>query len=430
MKNCKCLAAMLVLGGVLLLILPSTCRATTRYVNPDGMCNGSTPCYATIQAAIDASAAGDVIMVQPGVYTPSAKIDIHTSVKIFGAQTGVNPLPSKGTPRMPGDVSESIVDGGPGGLSGIVVITADDVLLDGLEFRNCTGDIIDTETSIPTARVQISNCIIHDSSGDEGIQLRNVAAPVIGCNHIFNTGGDGINVCCGSTDAVIKFNEVHDIDSPDAAIYVYGSSNTTIKGNLVYNTTQNDGIKLGSKDGSDGAGFGGLIFNNTTHHTAQDGISVYMSDTDVMCNDVSYSTSENGAIYVDWGAANVNIEHNWIHDNTLDVGKWGDPGGVMINPSVDASMVVVTDNSIYNNTPNGMTNKSTALLVAHNNWWGAADGPSGAGPGSGDAISTNIDPAGWKHSPPGKDCPPIGECPAGYVPVLPTSWGAVKSMYR
>ena len=141
-------------------------------------------------------------------------------------------------------------------------------------------------------------------------------------------------------------------------------------------------------------------------------------------------STTNGAIYVDWGVSSVDVKHNWVHDNTLDVGKWGDPGGIMISPSVDASTVLVTDNSIFNNTPNGMTNKAVATLAAHDNWWGAADGPSGAGPGSGDAISTNIDPSGWKLTAPVRNCPAIGECPAEYVPVVPTSWGAVKGMYR
>lgn len=41
------------------------------YVNGDGTaCHGLTPCYTTIQAAVDARLAGDLIIVQPGVYVP------------------------------------------------------------------------------------------------------------------------------------------------------------------------------------------------------------------------------------------------------------------------------------------------------------------------------------------------------------------------
>jgi hypothetical protein len=34
--------------------------------------------------------------------------------------------------------------------------------------------------------------------------------------------------------------------------------------------------------------------------------------------------------------------------------------------------------------------RSAPLLDATNNWWGAGDGPSGAGLGSGDSVSTNV----------------------------------------
>ena len=42
--------------------------AITHYVNDDGGCSGNTPCYTTIQAAVNAAAAGDTITVYPGVY--------------------------------------------------------------------------------------------------------------------------------------------------------------------------------------------------------------------------------------------------------------------------------------------------------------------------------------------------------------------------
>jgi hypothetical protein len=71
----------------------------------------------------------------------------------------------------------------------------------------------------------------------------------------------------------------------------------------------------------------------------------------------------------------------------------------MIGTSVNAATVHVNYNNISGNSPNGVTNKATALLDAKNNWWGAADGPSSVGPGSGDNVSTNVDFDPWLTEP-------------------------------
>lgn len=71
------------------LALSSVWSQTTRYVNPDGNCGGSTPCYTTIQAAINASVDGDIIMISAGTFTET--LNVGKSLTFIGSGPVSNP---------------------------------------------------------------------------------------------------------------------------------------------------------------------------------------------------------------------------------------------------------------------------------------------------------------------------------------------------
>ena len=359
-------------------------------------------CFDVIQDGVDAVAAGGTVIVGPGTYDAGKEtfpIDIDKSVTLQGPQADVDPRPSAGSARTPGDTStEAVLDGGKS-VPQILYVDADTVVINGLEVKSATGDMV--RQSNPHSGTVVKYSIIHDGNGDEGVQLKKCTDCTLEFNYVYDiaTPGDALNISEGSVDGMIRFNELHNIASENAAIYVYDSTNTAIQCNLVYDVPENDGIKLGDKNGEDASLTGGSIRYNVVHDTAQDGISVYTSDTLVDGNEVYHSTSENGAIYLAYNISNITVRDNNVHDNTLDPGKWGDPGAVMVGTGVNAGTVVVNNNNITGNSVNGVTNKATALLDAENNWWGAADGPSGAGPGSGDPVSTNADFDPWLIEP-------------------------------
>ncbi|WP_345239290.1 HYR domain-containing protein [Pontibacillus salipaludis] len=339
--------------------------------------------YPTIQDGVNAVDPGGTVYVEAGLYTPLAPITINKPATLLGPQANVDPRPNCSTPRIPGDPStEAIIDGG-GTLANIIIIQADDVTINGFEVRNGVGDLITSQTAPLKLRPIVSYNIVHRGLTDEGIQLRGIEEGLITFNHVYDIEGDGINVCCGSNNNTISYNEVHEIRSTNAALYFYEASNFTIEQNIVYDVPNNEAIKLG--DSGDDNLTGGVIRNNIAYNLFGDGISLRTSNTIVDGNEVYNSRSVNGAIYIDGRPDSVSITNNCIRDN-------GEPGDLTYGVRIgkDANLptnVIVTGNNIYNNVAGELFYNSInpPALDAEGNWWGSVTGPP---PGS---IIGNVD---------------------------------------
>ncbi|NNF02174.1 MAG: T9SS type A sorting domain-containing protein [Bacteroidia bacterium] len=92
---------------------------------------------------------------------------------------------------------------------------------------------------------------------------------------------------------------------------------------------------------------------------------------------------------------------NTINDNTCGV-------TVGFN-GLDASIATINNNNITGNTLFGV-NTTNALVDATLNWWGDASGPSGNGPGSGDAVSDSVIFCPWLNAPVGFGSPVPASC--------------------
>ncbi|MFN3202441.1 MAG: right-handed parallel beta-helix repeat-containing protein [Bradymonadia bacterium] len=57
----------------------------------------------------------------------------------------------------------------------------------------------------------------------------------------------------------------------------------------------------------------------------------------------------------------------------------------------DHSAAITITGAIFGNRGHGVRGSGSAVLTAQDVWWGAADGPSGDGPGSGDSIVNQVD---------------------------------------
>ena len=87
--------------------IPSTTNPTIIYVNKDdGTCDGNSPCYTSIQTAINAADSGVVIKIAQGTYTESITLDEVKSLTLQGGwdtsfenQNGTTTL--QGAPKAP-----------------------------------------------------------------------------------------------------------------------------------------------------------------------------------------------------------------------------------------------------------------------------------------------------------------------------------------
>jgi hypothetical protein len=89
-----------------------------------------------------------------------------------------------------------------------------------------------------------------------------------------------------------------------------------------------------------------------------------------------------------WGTGTVATVENSILTGNSD--------GICVGyVSTDATVLTAHCNDISGNTVYGIRNVGTVEVDAENNWWGDASGPSVQGPGTGDAVSTNVDYDPW-----------------------------------
>jgi hypothetical protein len=347
--------------------------------------------FAVIQDGINAVATGGTVHVAAGVYNPVSKIRINKdNLVLLGPQADVDPRPSISSTRTAGSTGEAVIDGTVRNLGTIIEIDADNVIINGFEVKSGTDDIIYQENA--HSGTSVKYCIVHDANGDDGIQLKKCINGILEYNYVYDIAfpGDALSIADSSTNGKIRYNEAHDIGSANAAIYVYDSEDTEIVGNLIYEVTQNIGIRLGNKHGTDAGETGGLIKNNIIHDIAGDGINISTSHVLIEGNDVYRCGSEDGAVFLNYAITDINILSNSVHDNTLSTASKYNPAGVLIENTVDAANVKANFNNIYGNQPFGITNEAPALFDATNNWLGANNGPGGVGSGNGDAVSDNV----------------------------------------
>ncbi|HEX4639420.1 MAG TPA: hypothetical protein VH170_08030 [Chthoniobacterales bacterium] len=348
MKLSNILAALFV---ATVLAADNTVSAAILYVNPDGACGGNSPCFTTIQAAINAASNGDTIKVADATYNES--VNINKSLTLQGAQAGVDARNRSG--------AESVINNA----CSPVQINADNATLDGFTVQGST---------------QADPCTIAGIWMNPGGLGLAGGAQIL--NNIVQNNISGIELDnSGALPAKVQYNLIRSNNNPgpgsgNGIQTNFGVVKATIDNNKFIGQT-NSSILVVAPASS-------LTISNNTLDT---GIALFITTNTSITGNSSIGNTVSGTIYLGGGDASITVSSN-VLNNGVEAVVVEDPYGVGANSAITVS----PNNCIAGNSTNGLRVAHlgyTGSLGATNNWWGAASGPNynGTGPGTGDKIT-------------------------------------------
>jgi PKD repeat protein len=275
----------------------------------------------------------------------------------------------------------------------IVTITDSDFNENGNNVEASDGDGIDFDNIIDSS-VVIDNNDVLDNYG-YGVHFDYITTSEVEITDNFINGNGWYGICLENyteygAEVEISGNEINGNDWDGIFVYdTYGDPETTL-----------------------------AIFENDILENAGSGIYLAWPDDDSVTDihDNVISDNEETGIYINevWNAnAVVNIYCNTISGN-LGLGEGMIECGVYIGPFnedegdygnyEDYQVITVSPcNDIFDNDEYGVYNESGYMVDATGNWWGDPSGPSGEGPGSGDAVSEDVDYDGYLFAPCGEE---------------------------
>ena len=335
-----------------------------------------------LQAAIDSASSGNTITVEVGTYAP---ITISGKYVILqGAQSGNDACDRDGT-------GESVITG-----TGILLELKSGsagTIIDGFTFSGSVNQI--ESTSGPIDNVQIlNNRFIGFSSS--AIFLNNNGVDITvhqnSVNGSSSTGGGVIHLDTDNFDG-FRLTDNCVIDATNGfGFFVDGNRNVgvsstprspSISGNLFSNNQQS--VNIGKR-----AFEGGTISGNTFSNNSYDGLLGGPKDSSITGNDFS-NNGRFGIALTSFGDTDPlkGAQNNNITDNCFSLNGFTYDGAGLFFSSGQAVDTIST-NDFHNNNFSGnyvgAFYGGTETIDGEDNWWDAADGPSGDGTGSGDFV--------------------------------------------
>lgn len=223
-------------------------------------------------------------------------------------------------------------------------------------------------------------------------------------NNITLSKGESVDVINGSSDpndlsdyygggAILNFNgtlELNDAIITENTVYVGGGAGIWAgngSSTKIYDSTISNNI---------GGGLNPNLSISSGGAFTKRGSGSFEVYNSIITN--NYAETIGGAIYsVSTGL--ITLKNVYLTNNSVTI-RSGATGGGIYNYS---GKINIENSCITGNSPNAIKNDDYSNTIsATQNWWGATNGPSGVGPGSGDSVSSNVDYSNWLAS-----CPPL-----------------------
>jgi len=370
------IVALIFLGAV------SSFGQTTWNVPGDGSntCSMGNPSCDTIQEAIDAAIAGDTVNVAAGNYPEN--INLNISLALRGAQAGVDAC---------GRVAGESTITGAGTLLNLATGSAGSII-NGFTFSGGVTQI--SSSSGPIDDLQILNNRFVDFTGS-GVFLNDSGEDItVNQNLIDGTSqGGGGGIFHLDQDDFDGFHFTNNcVSDGDTGFFVDGdrqvgssaSRSPLFSGNLF--ERNNAGINAG-RMGIENAAFSGNIFQDNVFDGLQGGPSNSTISTNIFSDNGRYGLRLTG--FGGGGNPERGAQDNTVFNNCFLGNGFTNSGAGIIFDALQFPGTISTNTLNFNNISGnavGATYGGGETIDAERNWWGAPDGPSGDGPGSGDSV--------------------------------------------